>query len=91
MALTSGSAQIKDEILIGKVLAVGDGDTFYLRTNDGRELWKLCEARDASDDSEGKVRNETDSDNDKSDDGDERNESNENSGNDTGAEKEREG
>jgi len=39
MVLTSGSAQIKDEILIGKVLAVGDGDTFYLRTHDGRELW----------------------------------------------------
>ena len=39
MLPTPGSAQVQDEILIGKVLAVGDGDTFYLRTNDGRELW----------------------------------------------------
>ena len=34
-----GWSQSEDEILIGKVLAIGDGDTFYLRTQDGRELW----------------------------------------------------
>ena len=39
LSLPVGYAQIEDEILIGKVLAVGDGDTFYLRTQDGRELW----------------------------------------------------
>jgi endonuclease YncB( thermonuclease family) len=39
LSLSIGSAQIEDEILIGKILAVGDGDTFYLRTQDGRELW----------------------------------------------------
>ena len=39
LSVTAGFSQIEDEILIGKVLAVGDGDTFYLRTQDGRELW----------------------------------------------------
>ena len=39
LSLTVGHSQVEDEILIGKVLAVGDGDTFYLRTHDGRELW----------------------------------------------------
>jgi micrococcal nuclease len=39
ISLSTGYSQVEDEILIGKVLAVGDGDTFYLRTNDGRELW----------------------------------------------------
>jgi endonuclease YncB( thermonuclease family) len=34
-----GFTQSADEILVGKVLTVGDGDTFYLRTQDGRELW----------------------------------------------------
>ena len=38
-SLSIGYSQIEDEILIGKVLAVGDGDPFYLRTQDGRELW----------------------------------------------------
>lgn len=36
---TPGWSQSGEEILIGKVLAIGDGDTFYLRTQDGRELW----------------------------------------------------
>jgi len=39
LLLSVAYAQVEDEILIGKVLAVGDGDTFYLRTHDGRELW----------------------------------------------------
>ena len=39
LTLSVGYSQIEDEILFGKVLAVGDGDTFYLRTQDGRELW----------------------------------------------------
>ena len=39
LSLSTGFSQVEDEILIGKVLAVGDGDTFYIRTNDGRELW----------------------------------------------------
>ena len=36
---TTGFSQSSDEILVGKVLTLGDGDTFYLRTQDGRELW----------------------------------------------------
>lgn len=39
LAGPTGLAQSADEILVGKVLTVGDGDTFYLRTQDGRELW----------------------------------------------------